>query len=877
MRGLFLKLLRRRRLQRDLEAELTFHREMSSANQNAIRLGNMTGIKEQSLDLWRFNGIENLWRDVVYSVRGLRRSPALLICALLSLGLGIGANTSVFELLDALRLRTLPVARPNELAAVDIIGGHNGMGINPGEYPELSRPIWEEIQRRQLGFSGMFAWAGAGVNVGAASSLHRVKAMWVSADFFGVLGIRPWRGRLITADDTGSCHVEVAVVSYAYWQSEMGARPITDSTSLLIDQMRTQVIGVMPPGFFGLSVGDRFDIVLPLCRQKEERSDVFDVSVMGRLRSGWTMKQASEQLQAVSPEIFDVTAPASGSHTAESIAGYKRFRLGAFPAAGGVSVLRSQYDASLWLLLAITGMVLLIACANLANLLLARATTRQREMAVRLALGASRSRLLRQLFVEGCLLAGTGALLGLVLADICSRLLVWALSTEGNQVILPLAIDWRVLSFTAALSTLTCVIFAVLPARRGIRVDPIGAMKESGRGMTGGRERHFVQRFLVVIQIAVSLALLVGAFLFVRSFRNLMTFDPGMREANITVAYIAYQRVHLGMTPNKTFTRRLVEKVRSIPGILNAASTTNVPLAGGSWEHGIHIGSREGVSKFTWVSPSYFETMGIPVIRGRGFTDRDTANSPHVAVVNETFVRRYLRNTNPLGQTLRTEPEPDYPSTLYQIVGVIPDTKYNDVRGDTPPMTFAPASQFPEDTGPFAALMIYSKAPEAQVASTVKRVLSETYPEAVTTGGSFQAGIRDGMVRDRLMATLSAIFGLIAALLAMVGLYGVTSYFVANRRPEIGVRLALGAGRQQVIRMILKQAGMLLVVGIVMGTAISLVVARGAHSLLFGLQPYDPLTIAAAILLLAAISVLASYLPARRASRVDPMIALRYE
>lgn len=878
MRRLFLKLVRRRRLQRDLDTELAFHRELSSANQNAIRLGNVTSIKEQSLDVWRFTTIENLWRDVIYALRGLRRSPALLICALLSLGLGIGANTSIFELLDALRLRTLPVEKPNELAAVDIVGGHGGMGVNPGEYPELSRPIWEEIQRRQQGFSGMFAWIADRVNIGEGSRLHRVKVMWVSADFFRVLGIRPWRGRLISAGDIGACPGAVAVVSYAYWQSEMGAQRITDSTKLLIDQEWKQVIGVMPPGFFGLSVGDRFDIVEPLCRHKELRSDVFDIAVMGRLRPGWTRKQASEQLQAISPGIFEITAPAPDARTRQVIAAYKRFRLGAFPAAHGMSVLRGQYDSSLWLLLAITGLVLLIACANLANLLLARATTREREMAVRLALGASRGRLLRQLFVEGCLLAVTGAVVGLALARAFTRLLVWALSTEGNSVVLPLATDWRVLSFTAVVSAVTCLIFAVIPARRGISVDPVNSMKAAGRGMAGSRERHFVQRFLLVMQIAVSLALLVGAFLFIQSFRNLLTANPGMREANITVAFIAYQRVHLGLTPNKQFTRRLVEEVRSIPGVLNAASTTNVPLGvGGSWELGIHIDSREGSSKFTWVSPSYFGTMGIPILRGRGFSDRDTANAPHVAIVNQMFVRRYLPNTNPLGQTLRTEPEPNYPATLYQIVGVIPDTKYDDIRGDTPPMTFAPALQFPEDTEGFAELMIYSKAPEAQVISTVKRVLSEKYPEAVITGGSFQAGIREGMVRDRLMATLSAVFGLIAALLAMVGLYGVTSYFVANRRPEIGVRMALGAGRRQVIRMILKETGMLLVIGIVIGTAMSFVAARGASSLLFGLKPYDPLTIAAAVLLLAAISALANYLPARRASQVDPMIALRYD
>ncbi len=875
MRRFLLKLLRRRRLQRDLEAELAFHRELAAVHENPIRLGNSSLIKEQAFDLWRFNWIENLWRDLVYGVRGLRRSPALLLCALLSLGVGVGVNTSIFQLLDALRFRILPVKNPNELAAVRIAGGNGGMGINTGEYPELTRPIWQELQRRQQAFSGMFAWAANGVNIGQGDALHAAKAMWVSGEFFHVLGVQPWRGRLISADDIGACPESVAVVSYAYWQSRLGGGPIDSSITLLVDGYPKYVVGVTPPRFLGLSIGDRFDLALPLCRPQHVRADVFDIGVMGRLRPGWTIKRASEHLQAISPGIFDSTVPIG--RTDKSLQTYRRFRLAAYPAATGVSELRGQYDSALWLLIAITGLVLLIACANLANLLLARATVREREMAVRLSLGASRNRLLEQLFVEGALLAGTGALVGIVLAQICSRILVWALSTQGNSVVLPLATDWRVLLFTAVTSALTCIVFALLPARRAMLIEPVSAMKAGGRGMTGTSERHLMQRVLVITQIAVSLVLLVGAFLFVRSFRNLITFDPGMRESNITVAYVSFERLHQGLRLNKDFTRRLTEDVRSIPGVLNAASTTNVPLVGGSWEHGIHVGSIEGLSKFTWVSPEYFDTMRIPIVLGRGFNRRDTSGSQHVAVVNEAFVRKYLGNTNPLGKTLRTEPEPDYPSTLYQIVGVIPDTQYNDLRSPTPPMTFAPASQFPEDTGPFASILIYSHLPDAEVAAAVKRVLSRKYPDAVTVAGSFQGWIRDTMTRERVMAMLSGVFGLMAALLAMIGLYGVISYLVVNRRPEIGVRMAMGATRRQIIALIMKEAGSLLLAGTMIGMVLSLLLGRSASSLLFDLKSYDPLTVIAAVLLLASVSALASLLPARRAAKLDPMSALRYD
>ena len=874
MRHLLLKLLRRRRLERDLEAELAFHRQMSDSSQNPISLGNTASIKEQALDLWRFPLVENLWRDLIYAARGLRRSPALLICALFSLGLGIGANTAIFQLLDAIRLRTLPVYKPQELAAVRIVGGHGGMGINPGKYPELTRPVWEELRHHQEAFSGLFAWRTDRVNIGEGDHLRNVNAMWVSGDFFHVLGIRPWTGQLLSSEDEGPCPGSTVVVSYAYWTSALGAAPIHTLPALVIDSERRQIIGVAPPQFTGLSVGDRSDIMLPLCHPSELRDDIFDIAVMGRLRPGWTLQRASQQLQSVSPGIFLATVPSGRS--SQSIERYKRFRLAAYPASSGVSLLRTQYDSSLWLLLGITGLVLLIACANLANLLLARASTRDREMAVRVALGASRTRLLEQLFAEGVLLAGVGALLGLALAQVFSRLLIWALSTEENSVILPLTTDWRVLLFTAFISSLTCVVFAVVPARRAVNAEPASAMKAAARGMTGSHERSYVQHFLVVLQIAVSLTLLIGALLFVQSFRNLITFNPGMREADITVAFFAFQRSHIAHSHYKDFQRQLLQDVHSIPGVTSVASTTNVPLLGGSWGHDVRIGSIQGSSKFTWVSPGYFNTMGIRLIGGRDFSDNDTSDSEHVALVNETFVHRYLGNTNPFGQTLRTEPERGYPSTLYRIVGVIADTKYNNIRTETPPMTFAPASQFP-DAAPFTALLIYSKLPESQVLSAVKHTIARKHPGVVITGGDFQKWIRDGMVGERLMAMLAGLFGLMAALLAMVGLYGVMAYLIASRRPEIGIRMALGAQRTQIIGMIMQEAGNLLFIGILFGTALSLVVGRGATSLLFDLKPYDPLTLVIAVLMLTVVSGLASFLPAHRASNLDPTIALRYE
>lgn len=394
--------------------------------------------------------------------------------------------------------------------------------------------------------------------------------------------------------------------------------------------------------------------------------------------------------------------------------------------------------------------------------------------------------------------------------------------------------------------------------------------------MTASRERFLIQRAIVVTQLSISLVLLTGALLFVRSFYNLMTFDPGLREDGITVAYIGFPKSNIAREHIEEFKRELLEEVRSVPGILGAATTTMVPLLGGSWTHGVTVGPAEGDSKFTWVSPGYFETMGIPLLAGRAFNVNDTGASERVAVVNETFVRQFLNGVSPIGRTLRTHAEPNYPSTLYEIVGVIPDTKYSCLRCGTPSMAFAPAAQFPA-TAPWTAIMIRSNEPSSTVVRSVKHRIAEKHPEVVAQFSSFGTQIRDGLVLDRLMAMLSGFFGLLAALLGMVGLYGVISYVVTRRYNEIGIRIALGANRSQVIGMVMREAGLLLAIGAAIGLGLSLAAGRGAESMLFGLKSYDPVTLAAAVGLLVAIGAVASLLPARRASKLDPMAALRCE
>ena len=819
--------------------------------------------------------LESLRQDVRYAVRLLWVNPGFAAFAILSLVLGIGANTAIFQLLDAVRLRSLPVERPQELAEIRIAGGNHGLGLNEGFYGALTRPVWLELQRNQRAFSGMFAWRPDGFRVGQGTESAPAQGMLVSGDFFRVLGVRPWRGRLLlAADETSTCPSSNAVVSYGYWQAKMGGREIGEDSRLFVDGDRVQVVGVTPPEFYGLAVGETFDIIRPFCQPRELPRNVFDITVMGRLRPGTTIDQASANVDAISPGIFAATAITG--YSAQAVDRYKSFRLAAYPAPGGVSLLRAQYDSSLWMLLGITGLVLLIACANLANLMLARASVRAREVAVRLALGASRMRLVRQFLVESLILSVAGAVLGAGLASVLSRALLWSLSTGNDGIILPMNPDWRVLLFVTAIAVATCVVFGVAPALSASKADPVTAMKSGARGTTGGRERYSMQRLMVVAQIAVSLVLVVGALLFVRSFRNLMSVDPGMRERGVTVAYLGFVQSHVPKEHFGEFKRELVEQIRTIPGVLNAATTTNVPLSWQSWTHAIHIGALVGDSHFAWVSPGYFQTMGIPLLSGRDINPADTTASQHVVVVNQAFVKRYAAGENPIGKTLQTAEEPDYPSTVFQIVGVIPDTLYADIRGTTSPMAFAPASQFPAN-GPWTAMMIRSDLPPSLVAAAVKSRIAQRHPEIVIECRDFEGNIRDGLVKERMMAMLSGFFGVLALILAMSGLYGVISYVVARRTNEIGIRVALGARQGQVVGMVLREAGWLLVAGVAAGLALSLIAGRSANSLLFGLKPYDPLTLGAAVAVLAAIAGLASFVPARRASKVDPMVALRYE
>ena len=636
-----------------------------------------------------------------------------------------------------------------------------------------------------------------------------------------------------------------------------------------------QVLGVTSPSFLGMIVGDRFDLAYPTCTPPHPRRELFAYSVMGRLKPGWNLKQASDYFNALSPGLFAKTAP--DGYSSEALKTYKAFRLGAYPAGAGVSYLRDQYNSSLEILLAITGLVLLIACANLANLMLARASMKSREVAIRMSLGASRGRLLRQILLESALLAACGAMLGAALAQPLSRALAHSLDTSQNTIHLTIVADWRVLLFAAAAATVTCVIFGTLPALRSTSTEPLTSLKSGERGVVGNRERFSVQRGMVITQIAVSMVLLVGALLFVRSYRNLMTLNPGIRESGITIGYFNFRDLQIKPENIAAYQQQLVHDVRALPGIENAAGATNVPLSGATWGHHVDIGTVDGPSRFTYVSPSFFAMLGIPLLEGRNFTDHDTNDSPLVLIVNQSFIRKYVSAPSPLGILVHVRPEPDYPARTYQIIGVVADTKYADLREDTQVQAFVPLAQLPLTAqGPGVAMLIASRDPAA-AEQTVRRFFDEKHAGRVNQFLDFRQGILDRLVGDRMMARLAGFFGVLAALLVVVGLHGVLSYFLAQRRSEIGIRMALGASRGRVVAGMLRSASVMLVAGLVAGTMLALFAAREASTLLFGLKPWDPVTFAGAAALLAVVTVVASLVPSMRAAKVNPIDSLRAE
>src|SRR5579872_4452063 len=835
--------------------------------------------------------MNSLLQDLRYGLRMLAKSPGFAAVAILTLALGIGANAAIFQLIDAVRLRTLPVKDPTTLAIVHIDKNHWGSGNFNGPYAEFTFPLWQQVERRQQAFSTIAAWGSDRNNLATGGEVDMAQVLYASGDFFSTLGVPPFLGRLISSSDDQTGCAGGVDLSYSFWQRRYGGSASVIGKTLTLDGHAFEIMGVTPPSFYGVSVGDRFDIAIPICAEPiihgqfsyitgNRPRESWWLSVFGRLKPGWTLQRATAQMNTIMPAALHETIPPQ--YDAEGVKHYLAYKLEARSAANGFSQMRDDASDPLWLLLGLSGLVLLIACANLANLMLARASSREREVAVRLALGASRSRLIGQLLSESALLAVAGAVCGGFLAAALSKSLVAFISTPDNPVFLDMPTDWRVLGFAGGLAILTTVLFGLAPALRSGNIPPGAVLKTGGRGMTAGRERFRLQRILVASQVALSLVLLAGALLFTRSLRNLMSRDPGFRQNGVLVANVDFTRLKLPVAQQEPFTQDLLQRIRAIPGVAAAATSNRSPVSGSSsndWILDDKGGHPNGASWEDYVSAGYFQAIVNPVLAGRDFNSNDTANSPRVSIVNQTFVKKFLNGTKDvIGKRFRVWAPPGETPRYYTVVGEVKDSVYNDMHDQMVPVMYFPRTQLvPPFVYPGAVFLIRSQGGTAGLLNAVKETLTEVNPEIDIQFKLLRTQIRESLVQDELMATLCGFFGALAVLLAAIGLYGVISYTVAQRTNEIGIRMALGAQRGSVVQLILGEVAILIAIGVVVGSGLTLAGSKAASSLLFGLKARDPITLALAVIILAAIGFAASFVPARRASRLDPIAALRYE
>jgi predicted permease len=862
-------LVGRSRAEREIDDETRFHLESSAAmleergmsrqeawRQAVQQFGNVTVTKEEMRDQQRLQLLDDAWADLRYAARALRRSPVFTLVAVSCLALGIGANTAIFTLIDATLLRMLPVADPERLVA---LSNRTAERVSTG----FSHPQFEYLRQHAGAAAAMFAYGRMDLNLSTGELTDAPTGLMVSDSYFSSLGVVPAMGRLFSDGNE-----PVAVLSYRYWQQRFSGDPAVLHRTIRINGLPFTVVGVAPPHFFGTEVGRSPDLFMPLGwydrvspgRPRLRQPNMFWLTIMARLRPDVTVAAAAAQTDLAFHQGIPEWAPS------EKVAKFLRgWRIVLTPAARGIRGLGERFATPLAILMAVVVLVLLIACTNVANLLLARAAVRHREIAVRLALGASRGRLVRQFLTESLVLSIAGGALGLVFG-------LWsaaALTRFLPGAVLDVTLDRRVLGFTVLASLLTGVVFGAVPGIRGARADVNGAFR--GDPAAGTRLRGL--RVLVSGQVAMSLVLIIGAGLFLQTLRNLRSLDPGFRADHVLLAEV--NPGLSGYAPDRAsaFFADLVGRVSALPGV-RAASLADAPLLGGTWIDGLFVeGEREpGEARYRIAGPGFFQTMGIALRAGRDFSARDDAGSPNVAIVNETLARRYFAGRNPIGKRIGLGRQTDM-----TIVGVIGDTKYRDLRETVPITVYLPMAQHSAGTRAAYTLHVRTFANPADMAGAIRmqvRALDKNMPVEIRL---FSELIDENLAQERLIATLSGFFGGLALLLTAMGLYGVIAYGVQRRTRDIGIRISLGAGRRAVEWMVVRDSLLLAGLGVAVGVPASLWLSRLVRQQLFGVTATDPATIAAASLFLVAVAVLAGYLPARHAARVDPMVALRQE
>jgi predicted permease len=883
---------RRKSREQDLDRELRSHLELEAeeqqnaglqpdqANHAARRaLGNTTLIKETTREVWGWTALERLWQDLHYSVRTLRKTPGFTIAAVLSLAFGIGANTAIFSLLNAVVLRMLPVPDPQQLVQFTYTMPDNWNSWFG--YPQLER-----FRAQSKTLSGVFGGTGLGrVNVVFQGTAGLAQADAYTDNFLSVLGVTPQHGRFFMADEDRA-DASVAILSDHFWRNRFGSDPSIIGSAITINQIPFTVIGVTPPGFSGLAVGSSQDVWVPLhamdrlVPDSKRWTESFTswMLIAGRLRPGVSREQAQAELDVMHRQLLAEQLSVSELRGREFITRFvQESHLVLRPAATGMfSGLREQYALPLKLLMWVAGIVLLVACANVANLMLARASNRRREIAVRLALGAGRGRVMRQLLTESILLASIGGVLALAMAWWGSEAMVRIISTGDSPRPLDVPPDWRIFGFTAATSLLTGILFGLAPAVRGTRVDPGPTLKEGSHH--AGRSAHALDRVLVVTQVAFSLVLISGAGLFVRTLQKLWTVNLGYARENVLMFSVDTKLAGYSNDRAGVVYREILQRLQALPNVQSASASIVRPVDDQFYLmdvveeiDGRKLPESQGI-KVAWnsMSPGYFATVGMPMVLGRDFDLRDNETAPPVIVVNESLASRAFPNQNPIGHRLGAA----------TIIGVVKDSHYNGVRDQPRPVLYHPLFQQGREqwfASVFASFELRYRNGSGLLDQVRREVAAVDRNMPIFRARTLQAQTEQSLLKERLLVMLSSFFGALALLLACLGLYGLMAYAVTRRTGEIGIRLALGARGDHIMWLVLRETLGLTLAGIAAGVPLSLWAAGYAKSLLFGISTADPLTIAASIASLIAVAALAGYIPARRAVRVDPMVALRYE
>ena len=909
LESLFRNLLKREQIERELDREVQAYFEIlverfiargmstSEAERVArIRLHSAEQVKENVREMRMGAAIESLLQDLSYAIRVLRKSPAFTVVAVMTLGVAIGANTAIFSLINAAMLRLLPVDHPGQLV---LMTDPSASGIaadttQHGVRAVLSYPEFEQLRTNNEAFSGILASEDQVTDLdlfpGTSHTGQSIRArgQLVSGEFFQVLGIRPILGRTFTPDEDrvrgGS---PVAVVSYDFWKNQLGARYDAIGSQLTAGQGIFNVIGVAPPGFNGILVGTKADIWFPMTMQQQvipgreylTPHDTLWLQVMGRLAPGISVKSAEASINVTFQHLLQEWAPLLPDERNRKQKLEEKIKLR--PGARGASSLRDQFSDPLTILMAMVGVVLLIACANIANLMLARANGRQREIGVRLALGASRLRLVRQLMTESFFIGLLGGALGILLAAAGTRILLALLSPGVDDLDLAVPLDYPVLGFTAAISILTSLLFGLAPAIRASRGVGTSTLLSCGRSLVGGIGRVRLGRVLVVAQVALSLILVMGAALFVRSLRKMLAENLGFERGQILLVTTDPVAAGYKGASMLALYNNLLDSVRTIPGVRGATISNQAPFGGGdSGDHLAIEGSpvtdpEELASQWTEVGPDYFSTLGIPLLRGREITADDATSARQVCVINQSFANAFFPESDPIGRHITDL----YPTTIetYEIVGIVADAKEHWPTERKSPRFYANLAH-PIGSVDTVTLLLRASDDTALIAPAIRQTLGQLDANLpVIRLRTFHEQVDVLLVMQRLVAQLAAFFGGVALFMAAIGLYGVLSYSTGQRRAEIGIRMALGASGPRMVRMILGEAFGMVGIGVVIGLLGAFAASKLVSSQLFGLSGADPLAAAIAIGIILISALLAAYIPGRRASRIDPMLSLKYE